>query len=371
MIEVSDIFRRFGGDYLAKHGDAMLPSHKRALNDIVNCRTEALGGHLFQCDTCHHPIYAFHSCKNRHCPKCHTEQTNRWLESRREELLPIPYFHVTITVPESLRPLFRANQKDTYALFMKVCAEAILKLAKDPRHIGGLVGILMVLHTWTQMLLIHPHVHCLVTGGGVSETGHWILAKNGFLFPVKALSRLVRGKFMAAMKEMRPDLELPKAVWQQEWVSNCTPWGTGEQAVLDYLARYAFRVAITNNRIEAMDNQTVTFRHKDRKQRRWRTCRVSGEEFIRRFLQHVLPKGFHKVRYFGLWNPQKRPVVQRVRLLMVLEPIPKGEQTTPQKEQTDRTVNKKKVAPGSPCPCCETGRLILIRRIAPPMARAP
>ena len=370
MIEVADIFRRFGGEYVDAFGDAMLPSHRRAIADIIHCRTEALGGHLYQCDTCHSPLYAYHSCKNRHCPKCHTQQTRQWLEKRGEELLPIPYFHVTITVPEELRPLFRANQLDAYTLFMRSCGEAILELAKDPRHLGGSVGILMVLHTWTQTLMLHPHVHCLVTGGGFTEAGSWQPAKDGFLFPVKLLSRLVRGKFMTAVKKKRPDLVLPESAWQQQWVSHCTPWGVGEQAVLDYLARYTFRIAITNSRILALDDQGVTFRYQDRKQRRPRTCTVSGIEFMRRFLQHVLPQGFHKVRYFGLWHPQNRHLVQRVRLLFALDPSPVRSEPSPTSAKPAQTIPVK-VEPGAPCPCCDTGVLILVRRLARPPAQAP
>lgn len=367
MIEVADVFRRFGGAYLAAYGDSMLPSHRRAINDIIQCRTEALGGQLYQCDTCHHPVYAYHSCKNRSCPKCHSEQTRRWLELRQGELLPVPYFHVTITVPESLRPLFRSNQNDLYSIFMKTCAEAILELAKDPRHIGGLVGILMVLHTWNQQMLIHPHLHCLIPGGGVADDGTWHPAADGFLFPVQALSIRIRGKFMSTLKRLRPDLNLPESAWQQQWVSHCTPWGTGEQAVLDYLARYVFRIAITNSRIVAMDEESVTFRYKERKQRRWRTCQVSGVEFMRRFLQHVLPRGFHKVRYYGLWNPQNRQLVQRVRLCLLLESPSKSPVTQPAKGE-DAT---RRVEPGAPCPRCTTGQLILIRCIPRPVARPP
>lgn len=370
MIEVSDIFRRFGKDYLDAFGGAMLPSHRHAIEDIINCRTEVLGGHIYQCDTCHSPIFSYHSCKNRHCPKCHTQQTRQWLENRREELLHIPYFHVTITIPETLRPLFRANQIDLYNLFMQTCAEAIQELARDPRHLGGLVGILMVLHTWTQRLLLHPHVHCLVTGGAISAQGEWIPAKNGFLFPVQALSILVRGKFMTALKRRRPDLEPPASAWQQQWVSHCTPWKAGEQGVLDYLARYAHRIAITNNRIVAMDGQNVTFRYKERKQNRQRTCTITGIEFMHRFLQHVLPRGFHKVRYFGLWSPNNRHLIQRVRLLFALESVSAVAvpSLSSKEDPSNATI---KVEPGASCPCCTIGHLLLVRRILRPKTRPP
>ncbi|MBF0416589.1 MAG: transposase [Magnetococcales bacterium] len=371
MIEVADIFRQFGCAYIAAYGDSMLPSHRVVISDVIRCRTEVMGGHLYRCDTCDHPIYSYHSCKNRHCPKCHSEQTRRWQEQRQGELLPVPYFHVTITVPESLRSLFRSNQNDLYNLFMKTCAEAILELAKDPRHIGGLVGILMVLHTWNQQLLNHPHVHCLVPGGGVADDGTWHPAPNGFLFPVQALSVLVRGKFMSALKRLRPDLDLPESAWQQQWVSHCTPWGVGEQAVLDYLARYVFRIAITNCRVVAMDENSVTFRYKERKKRRWRTCQVSGMEFMRRFLQHVLPQGFHKVRYYGLWNPQNRPLAHRVRLGLLSEPPSFMNQPPSVQSTQESCIPARRVEPGAPCPHCGVGKLILVQTIPRPASRSP
>ncbi|MBF0098497.1 MAG: IS91 family transposase [Magnetococcales bacterium] len=368
MIEIADIFRKFGDTYLAAFGDSMLPSHKQAINAIINCRTEAMGGHLYQCDSCHQEIYSYHSCKNRSCPKCHTEQTNRWLELRKDEMLPIPYFHVTITVPEILRPLFQANQNDAYRIFMKACADSILELAKDPRYVNGMVGILMVLHTWTQQMLHHPHSHCLVTGGGITDDGSWNPANEGFLFPLKALSKLVRGKFLTRLKQLRPDINIPESAWQQNWVSHCTVWGKGEQAVLDYLARYVFRIAINKNRILAMDDQTVTFRYQERKKRRWRTCRVSGMEFMRRFLMHVLPKGFHKVRYFGIWNQKNRQALRQVSLLFILSAPPIADLALTQTADQPPTT---KVAPGSHCPHCTSGTILLVRRIPSPAIRPP
>ncbi len=368
MIEVADIFRKFGDAYLAAFGDSMLPSHKQAINAIINCRTEAMGGHLYECDSCHQQIYSYHSCKNRSCPKCHTDQTNRWLELRKEEMLPIPYFHVIITMPEILRALCQSNQIDLYGTFMKACGDAILELARDPKYVGGLVGVLMVLHTCNQQMLHHPHTHCLVTGGGIADNGSWNPAKKGFLFPLKALSKLVRGKFLVRLKQLRPDINIPKSVWQQNWVSHCTVWGKGEQAVLDYLARYVFRIAITNRRIVAIDDQTVTFRYKDRKKRRWRTCRVTGMEFMRRFLMHVLPKGIHKVRYFGIWNPKNRQALKQVRLLFVLSTPPVADLTVDSAIEQTKTA---KVAPGSPCLQCTTGTLILIKSMPRPMIRPP
>ena len=319
MIEVADVFRRFADEYLSAHGASMPPSHRRAIADIQACRTEVLGGRLWRCEQCDAEVFSYHSCKNRSCPKCHSRQTERWLEARKAEMLPTRYFHVTVTVPEQLRDTLRANQRDGYALLMKAAAEAIVELARDRRHVGATVGVLAVLHTWTQQLLYHPHVHCLVTGGGVSDDGaDWRPARRAFLVPVKALAKLVRGKLRAGLQKSRPDLVLPDAVWSKPWVVQCTPWGEGEQAVLDYLARYVFRVAVTNTRIVGLDDEAVAIRHKHRKSNRWRITRIPGQEFMRRFLQHVLPKGLHKVRYFGLWHPAKRKDAARARLLLLL-----------------------------------------------------
>lgn len=374
MIEVADVFRRFAPDYLAAHGASMLPSHQRAITDILACRTEALGGHLWRCDQCHAERFSYHSCKNRSCPKCHTDQTERWLQARRAEMLPSRYFHVTVTVPDELRAVLRANQRDGYALLMKATAEAIVELARDPRHVGGTVGVLAVLHTWTQQLVFHPHVHCLVTGGGVSDDGRlWRPASNAFLVPVKALAKLVRGKLRAGFAARRPDLVLPAAAWAKPWVVHCTAWGDGEQAVLDYLARYVFRVAITNTRIVGLDDQTVTIRHKHRSSNRWRTTRIPGHEFMRRFLQHVLPKGLHKVRYFGLWHHTKREQAARIRLLLQLDPS-----ATPHQAETSEAIKDAEPRTYLPqpagarrCPCCHEGHLVHVRRLSPKQARGP
>jgi Putative transposase/Transposase zinc-binding domain len=372
VIEVADVFRRFADDYLRAHGAAMPPSHRRAIADILACRTQALGGHLWRCDHCAHEVFSYHSCKNRACPKCHTNQTKDWLADRQAEMLPVAYFHVTITVPAELRPLLRSNQRDGYALLMKAAAEAIVELARDPRFVGGTVGVLAVLHTWTQQLLFHPHVHCLVTGGGVSDDGRdWHAARKGFLVPSIALAKLVRGKLKAGLANKRPDLLLPDTVWTTPWVVHITRWGQGEQAVLDYLARYVFRIAITNTRIVGLDDRTVTFRYKQRKSSRWRTCRIDGHEFIRRFLQHVLPKGLHKVRYFGLWHPAKRQYAAQARLLLELERTapPINRIRSPDPSSADQSPNN----PGQflICPACHRGHLIHVRKLTPKNALGP
>jgi hypothetical protein len=365
MVDLADVCRRFAHDHVARHGTGMLPSHRRAIADIIACRSAALGGHLWRCEACRAELYAYHSCGNRSCPRCHRKQTERWLAARTAELLDAPYFHITVTVPAELRAVLRANQRDGYALLMKAAAGAIIELARDPRHVGAQVGVLAVLHTWTQQLHYHPHVHCLVTGGGISDDGRfWHPARKGFLVPVKALAKLVRGKLRDALARQRPDLKLPALAWHKPWVVHATTWGTGPQAVLDYLARYLFRVAITNNRVVALDDEAVTVRYKQRKANRLRTCRIEGGEFMRRFLSHVLPKGLHKVRYFGLWHPSRRALVQQARLLLARErradplpePSPDPQPGPPAAELEPRHLL---------CPCCRQGRLVHLRRLGP------
>jgi putative transposase/transposase-like zinc-binding protein len=373
MIEVADVFRRFAADYLSAHGASMLPSHRRAIEDILNCRTAALGGQVWRCEKCDTEMFSWHSCRNRSCPKCHTAQTQEWLESRRAEMLPVPYFHITITVPKELREVLRARQRDGYCVLMRAGAAAIIELARDPRYVGGTVGVLAVLHTWTQQLNLHPHVHCLVSGGGISEDAStWHPARRNFLVPVKALAKLVRGKFRAMLRQTCPDLIIPDVVWRTPWILHVTAWGNGEQAVLDYLARYVFRVALTNARIVGLDEETVTIQYKERKTGRSRICRLSGHEFMRRFLQHVLPRGFHKVRYFGLWHPAQRNNAARVRQMLQLQATPRSDPSP------DFVVPPTAPSGAEPppsiepliCPHCQ-GRLIFIRTLTPRQAMGP
>lgn len=377
MPEVADIFRRFGGSYLEAHGAAMLPSHRRAIADIVACRTEALGGQQWCCDRCGTLLHVFFSCRNRACPTCHGEQTQSWLEQRRAEMLPVPHFHVTVTVPEELRIALRRHQVDGYGLLIKTTAGAIVDLARDPRWVGGTVGVLAVLHTWTQRLVFHPHVHCLVTGGGLSDDGAtWHPAGKTFLFPKSALATLVRARFRDAFTKLCPDVDLQNHVWATPWVVHITPWGEGEQAVLDYLARYVFRIAITNNRILSVNDQSVTFRYKDRAAGRHRSETVSGHEFIRRFLQHVLPAGFHKVRYYGLWHAARRQQVDNLRnTLLLQQPIaPAGSPAVDDPSvaiPSDDPNDPKDPPPLRHCPQCQDGHLILLRHLSPARPQGP
>jgi hypothetical protein len=300
----------------------VMPSQKRALRDIAACCTRELGGRLYRCDDCHEPFWRYHCCRNRACPKCHGSQTRQWLEAREAELLPCDYFHAVATVPSELHGVFHRHQKAMYGLLMQVAAEAVKELCAKKRHLGALPGILSVLHTWNGQLGYHPHVHMLITGGGITPDGqHWEPARGEFLVPVAVLSRKIAAKFRDALQAKAPQVlaGLPRGVWQREWVSFVKHYGHGNDAVLNYLSRYVFRTAISNARILAMDQTHVTFRWKDRHAQAWRTQRLPGVEFLRRFLQHVLPRGFHKVRYYGLWHSSKRTESARAWVELMLE----------------------------------------------------
>jgi hypothetical protein len=353
--EVADVFRQFGPSYLEAFGASMPPSHRRAIEDIMACRTEAMGGQVYHCQGCGHTFYAYHGCRNRSCPACHTSQTQRWLDARRAELLPCAQYHVCVTVPRQLREALRSNQRDCYALLIKASSEAVLELCADQRYMGAMPAILSVLHTWTAAMDYHPHVHLLVSGGGVAPDGKtWREAAHPFLIPVRALSKLVRGKFMALLKKTRPDLEGPIAgdAWKRDWVAWCKPFGKGETAVLEYLARYVHRIAITNGRILAMDEHTVTFRYKDRKANGFRQCTVRGHEFMRRFLQHVLPKGFHKVRYYGLWHSSRRERREAIRVELLLRQALRAPLALARDNTEPQAVPETRDASNPPCPRC-------------------
>src|SRR5271157_3916631 len=320
-VELADVVRQFGPQYTSQYGHRMMPSQKRALSDIAACCTQELGGRLYHCDDCHDSFWRYHCCRNRACPKCHGSQTRQWLEKRRAELLPCDYFHAVVTVPAELHAALYRQQKLMYGLLMQVATEAVKELCAQKRHPGALPGILAVLHTWNGQLRYHPHVHMLITGGGITADGqHWEPARGKFLVPVDALSCKIAAQFRAALKATAPAVfaDIPAHVWGREWVSFCKHYGHGNDAVLSYLSRYVFRTAISNARILGMDQTHVTFRWKDRNADAWRIERLPGVEFLRRFLQHVLPRGFHKVRYYGLWHPSKRDESNRAWVLLIL-----------------------------------------------------
>jgi len=314
-IELADVVRRFGPAYLESQGSRILPSQKKALDDISACRTAALGGHQYRCLSCDTTFWVYHSCRNRSCPACHGRETQRWLDERNAQVLGCGYYHIVITVPRQIRSSFLADQKRMYSLLMKVAAECVIDLARDERFLGATPAILSVLHTWTGDIQYHPHVHMLVSAGGVSDDGqYWKSPRNNkFLVPIKALSALIRGRFRAHLERCAPDTlsALPDKVWRDGWNSFCKYFGKGADTILNYLGRYVFRIAISNTRIVSMDETHVTFRNNNGK-----SIRITGEEFLRRFVMHVLPRGFHKVRYYGLWHHSKQDLQKRARLLL-------------------------------------------------------
>jgi hypothetical protein len=316
VIELADIFRRYGPQYRAKFGERMPPSHRQAMAAIEQCRTEALGGHVYTCDACEETVYSYHSCKNRHCPKCQNEAAEHWLVEQQDLLLPTPYFMVTFTLPAELKQLARSHQKSLYNLLFRTSAAALQELAQDPRFVGGRIGMVGVLHTWARDLSYHPHIHYLVPAGGLAADGQrWLSARQGFLVHVKPLAILFRAKFRDALKKTPLFDRVPAETWKKPWVVHCQPVGSGV-AALKYLAPYIFRVAISNNRIVKLEDDQVTFRYTDSQTGATRHCPVTAEEFIRRFLQHVLPRGFVKVRYYGFFSHGNRHALNQVRRLL-------------------------------------------------------
>jgi hypothetical protein len=271
---------------------------------------------VYHCAACDEFLYSYHSCKNRHCPKCQNQAGQQWLAKQQALLLPVPYFMVTFTLPEALRALARSNQRQVYNLLFQTSAAALQQLAHDARFVGGQIGFLGVLQTWTRDLRYHPHLHYLVPAGGLSADGQtWRRARNAFFVRVEPLSRLFRGKFRAALSQTNLLDQVPASVWRQEWVVHCQPVGSG-QAALKYLAPYVFRIALSNRRILKLQEGQVTFRYRDHATHRWKTRTLPAEAFIRRFLQHILPRGFQKVRYYGFFSPGQRHRLHQARHLL-------------------------------------------------------
>lgn len=321
-LEIADVFRQFAPSYLAAYGAHMPPSHLRAIEDILACHTKVMGGHMYQCQDCGERFYVLHGCGNRACPSCHYARTLAWLDARREQMLACPYYHVVFTLPEHLRAIARGNQSDCYGILMKAAVQALMTACGDPHYLGATPAVMAVLHTWNASLGLHPHVHLLVSAGGVNgDEPQWRTPAEGFLAPVRVLSRLVEGIFMDMLEKKRPDLKavLPRPQKHHKWVvwAQCIDYGV--EHVLDYLGRYIHRIAIANCRILEVNQTHVVFKYKDRKKNKWRVMRLNGHEFMRRFLQHVLPRGFHKVRYYGLWHPGKRKQFDRIQFALELK----------------------------------------------------
>lgn len=367
MLEVADILRRYGDGYLQRFGQKMLPSQHRAFADILNCRTAVMGGHVFQCDQCGYQHYSYQSCGNRSCPKCHKNDTTTWLQQRRQELLNVEYYHVVFTLPGQLRRVVRLHQKKLYTILMKAAAQAVIKLARDPHYVGGLIAVMSILHTSSRTLVYHPHVHCLIPAGGISsDRRQWLPARSNYLVPVKALSKVLRGIFTDMVRSQLPHLELPASVRHKNWLVYCKPTVQGPDKVLNYLARYVHRGAIANSRIISIDDDKVTFRYQPTKSSQSKIMTLNAHEFIRRFLQHVLPRAAHKVRYYGLWAPANREYLYKMQSLLAGDNKGDAPESQPQHSDTTQT----QMTPPPKCPRCKTGTLVWLARI-PRQGRAP
>lgn len=382
-VEVADIFRQHGSSFRFTH--PLSPEQRRVMRAIEQCRTAALGGHVDECDSCAHQRISYNSCRNRHCPKCQSLAKARWLEARLADLLPVPYFHVVFTLPEQLAALALQNKRVVYNLLFSTAAETLRTIAADPRHLGAEIGFLAVLHTWGQTLRHHPHLHCVVPGGGLAPDGQrWVACRRGFFLPVNVLARLFRRLFLAALARaydherltfhgtidylaqplafQRLLVSLRRREW---WVYAKPPFGGPEQ-VLAYLGRYTHRVAISNHRLLALKDGRVTFTWKDyARGSQQRPMTLTAEEFIRRFLLHVLPRGFQRLRQFGLLaNRQRRDKLSRARRLLG---DPPGHALTNQPLPPDYQSLYETITGESlrQCPACRSGTMKLTERLAP------
>jgi Putative transposase/Transposase zinc-binding domain len=388
-LEVADIVRQFGPSFLVAHGQSLRREHRRALGAIEACRTAALGGHLYRCERCDFERPVYNSCRNRHCPKCQALASARWVEARHAELLPVPYFHLVFTVPESLRPLFLRHPRTLYGLLFRTVAETLLEVAADRRHLGARIGLLALLHTWTQTLLYHPHLHVVVPGGGLTVDGaRWVASRAEYFLPVRVLSRLFRGKLLAGLKRLHAAGELactgplaplaePRCfaeylspLYETDWVVYAKPPFGGPEKVLAYLARYTHRIAISNHRLLRLEGEEVIFTWRDRAHGdRQRTMRLHAHEFLRRLLLHVLPDGFVRIRSYGLLaNRGRHETIARCREALGAPP---GEPSAaPETEGWCELLARLTGTDPGRCPECRHGRLLRVAEI-PAQSRAP
>src|SRR5438034_1947430 len=379
-LEVADSFRDFGAAWRTANAGYVSLGQLKVMSAIENCRTAALGGHVMRCEDCAYTTIAYNSCRNRHCPKCQGAAAREWLAEREAELLPVPYFHVVFTLPAAIRDIAYQNKAVIYDLLFKAASETVLTIAADPKRLGATIGITAVLHTWGSAMTHHPHIHMIVPGGGLSEDGsRWVSCRPSFFLPVRVLSRLFRRLFLeqlvaahqagrlqffgqhAALADTAAFTAFLAPLRRAEWVVySKKPFG-GPEAVLAYLSRYTHRVAISNRRLIAVEATGVTFKYKDYRiegPQRYKTMTLATGEFIRRFLMHVLPKGFHRIRHYGLFaNGNRAESIAKAReLLAVVTPETEPEAaSTPEPDQP-------RVLP-RPCPCCG-GRMIVIEVFA-------
>jgi hypothetical protein len=372
-LEVADIFRGHGPAWRRANAGHVSLGQIKVMSAIERCRTAALGGHVARCEKCDHTHIAYNSCRNRHCPKCQGAAAKQWLAEREAELLPVPYFHVVFTLPAPIADIAYQNKAVIYAILFKATAETLVTIAADPKHLGARIGLTAVLHTWGSALTHHPHVHCIVPGGGLSPDGErWISCRPGFFLPVRVLSRLFRRLFLEKLAAAHEAGRLhffgdhsPLAdrgafaaylapLRNIEWVVYSKPPFGGPQAVLAYLSRYTHRVAIANSRLLSLDDAGVTFKWKDyraKRRQRHKVMTLASDEFIRRFLIHVLPGGFHRIRHYGLLaNGGRAENIARARELLAVSPT--------QSEPADANADDPLML-SQPCPCCG-GRMIII-----------
>jgi hypothetical protein len=386
-LEIADIFRMYGPAWRRANAGHVSLSQLKVMSSIEACRTEALGGHVAACTKCNHQHIAYNSCKNRHCPKCQGPAARDWMAARAEDLLPIEYFHVVFTLPAEIARIAYWNKKAVYGLLFRASAQTVMTIAADPKRMGAKVGMTSVLHTWGSALTHHPHVHMIVPGGGLSKDGNrWVACKPGFFLHVRVLSRLFRRLFIEGLLALHCEGELnffgdlaglsePQAfaaylapLRKNEWVVYAKPPFGGPEAVLAYLSRYTHRVAISNSRIVSADATTVAFRWKDyriKNGERQKVMRLATGEFIRRFLIHVLPDGFHRIRHYGLLaSATRKPNIAKARALLGAEPV--KNENPPTAEIIPLTLRE-------PCPDCG-GQMRIIetfRRGQKPQTRAP
>lgn len=361
-VELADVFRMHAENYCKQH--TLIPEQHKVVHAILNCRTEALGGHVYACDNCEHLQIAYNSCRNRHCPKCQSLRTSKWLEDRRKELLPVHYFHLVFTLPHELNHLISYNKKAMYDLLFQSAWKTLKTLGADPKRLDGLMGMLAVLHTWGQNLLSHNHLHCIVPGGALTDKLKWVPSKKNFLFPVKVISKLFRGFYVSGVRLLHKNnkLKLPNTqdinalldkLMSKEWVTYAKePFG-GPEKLLDYLGRYTHKMAISNHRILACDKNSVTFKWRDYSDNnKVKVMKLQPDEFIRRFLSHVVPKGFMRIRFFGfLANACKAKNIKIIREQLAYEP------PVQEKKSTQEIMLALTGTDISICPHCHKGQL--------------
>jgi hypothetical protein len=388
-IELADIIRRHGDAYRAQHESSLSSTQRRVMQAIAACRTAALGGHVEACDDCGHQRISYNSCRNRHCPKCQSLARAQWIEQRQAELLDCEYFHVVFTVPEEIAAIAYQNKAVVYNILFAATAETLRTIGADPKHLGAEIGFFAVLHTWGQNLTHHPHLHCVVPGGGLSTDGQrWIACRPGFFLPVRVLSRFFRRRFLELLEhafdcgeleffsalqglhEHETFLRYLDPLREKEWVVYAKAPFAGPQQVLDYVGRYTHRVAISNNRILNIDDGKVTFRWKDyRNDSVQKTMTLEADEFIRRFLLHVLPQGLQRIRYYGLLgNRHRQEKLAQCRELLQMELKTPAE--TDVKAPSDYRDRHEALTGTSlhQCPVCSRGRMLTVEQITRPIA---